>query len=246
VFRHNAEYVTYTKENVLLWLLLAFQAGAVNAGSFLACQRFVTHTTGFATHVGVDFAMGDYTAMAGMLSVPIFFLFGGMISAFFVDRRMKEGVAPLFIVPAGLIFIIFLAVAVLGGLGYFGVFYQAGPHTLIDYSFMISLCLASGIQNALITSAGGRVVRTTHLTGVTTDLAIGIISARASKNKGLSSTKEIRANWARAGTIFLFIIGSITAAWICFRVQYWGFLLPAATAFYIWLIALRAHFSAAH
>ena len=41
-------YKTY-----LDWFLLAFLGGHVNAGGYLACHRFVSHVTGFATLAGV-------------------------------------------------------------------------------------------------------------------------------------------------------------------------------------------------
>lgn len=37
------------------WLILSFTAGAVNAGGFLSCQRFVSHVTGFVTISGLNF-----------------------------------------------------------------------------------------------------------------------------------------------------------------------------------------------
>ena len=31
------------------WVVMAFISGSVNAGGLMACDRFVTHVTGFAT-----------------------------------------------------------------------------------------------------------------------------------------------------------------------------------------------------
>ena len=68
---------------------MAFQAGVINIGAFMACHRFVSHITGFATYFGYELVSGDGFAAAGMLVVPIFFVFGCMISGELVDIRLK-------------------------------------------------------------------------------------------------------------------------------------------------------------
>src|SRR4051812_2049393 len=84
----------FNPQNVAIWLSMAFQAGAINAGGFLACHRFVTHATGFATLFGTEFTQGHLTTAFSMLSVPLFFLIGAMISGFFIDRRLRRNERP--------------------------------------------------------------------------------------------------------------------------------------------------------
>ena len=48
------------RRNQVLWLSLAFQGGFMNAGGFLACHRFVSHVTGYGTHVGVALGREEY------------------------------------------------------------------------------------------------------------------------------------------------------------------------------------------
>ncbi len=58
-------------------LLLTMSAGAVNAGAFLACQRFVSHVTGTVTLIGVDF--GSWWLVAQYVLVLLCFLLGAVI-----------------------------------------------------------------------------------------------------------------------------------------------------------------------
>lgn len=221
-----------------IWFLMAFQAGAINAGGFISSHRFVSHTTGFATHFGAEFASENWSAAISMASVPLFFLLGTMISAYFIDRRMACGKVPqytfLVSIMAGLLFI-----AAFGGRsGWFGDF--GGPHDVEpNYELLAILCLVCGIQNASITTASGAVIRTTHLTGITTDLGIGLMRAFA-KGQSLSvQEKEKKATWMRMGIIFFFILGSTISSFLFYSEQFYGFLLPAGISSFLLLFDLK-------
>jgi uncharacterized membrane protein YoaK (UPF0700 family) len=213
------------------WYILAFAAGSINAGAFLAAGRFVTHMTGFGTLFGVEVANARWEGAIGILFIPAFFLMGTMISAYMVDHRFHRGHRPHYDWVMLLEVLCLIAAAVGGQLQLFGKFGE--PLKLkSDFALLALLCLASGLQNAAITSATGSSVRTTHLTGITTDLGIGIVRALALKGRGKAHDLEVRANWLRAGTIFSFYSGSVIGAVLFLRIQYYGFYLPAAVAFY--------------
>lgn len=225
----NNEFIHLSRRNVYIWFLLAFQAGAINAGGFVACHRFVTHTTGFATHFAYELAMWKPADALGMLTVPIFFLFGSMITSYFVDLRIKQGLRANYLIPLFLISTCLLTVLFLGYMGMAGVF---GDQLVIkkDYVFLVLLCLASGLQNALITNTQGIVVRTTHLTGITTDLAVGLVRVVFLKQEANLIAREKKASIARFGIISFFILGSILSVFLYMRVDYMGFLLPIFTS----------------
>lgn len=66
----------YSKSNITIWMLMAFQAGVLNIGGFMACHRFVSHVTGFATFFGYELNQADSSHALGMLIVPLFFFIG--------------------------------------------------------------------------------------------------------------------------------------------------------------------------
>jgi uncharacterized membrane protein YoaK (UPF0700 family) len=220
------------------WFLLSFLAGNVNAGGFLSCQRFVSHITGFSTLFGIEYANGDFDKAAGILSVPAFFILGAMLSAYLIDRPFHRGKTPHYATVIGLVSLCIFAACLGGHLGFFGIFGES-LRLKSDYFLLALLCAASGLQNAAITTSSGAAVRTTHLTGITTDLAIGLVRAQAKSKESNSFKREMRSNWIRIGTIFSFTLGSVVGA-LCFRKwQYLGFILPASIAFYEMLIALK-------
>lgn len=209
---------------------MSLQAGVFNVGGFLACQRFVSHVTGFATYYGVEATMPGSRHAGGMLAVPLFFLFGAMISGFLVDLRLKQKKRPKYYLAFGIIFALSLIVLAGGLLGYWGKF----GHILEsrrDYTLLMLLCLICGIQNGTITTVSRSVVRTTHLTGITTDLGIGLVRVlNKHKIKPDTIPNEGKANLMRLGLIMFFILGSVIGAYLFHRYQYAGFALPVLTS----------------
>lgn len=219
------------------WLMMAFVSGDVNAGGFMACGRFVSHVTGFATWFGIDAADGDWPAALSMLSVPAFFLLGVMISAFFTDTQISRGGKPRFTLMMIAASVLMLAAA---GFGYFDLFGGFGKAFRLesDYFLLVLLCTASGILNATITTASKGVMRSTHLTGTTTDLGIGIVRAYFGSPAGKEG--ENYRNILRVGTIVAFALGSLVGAVMFRQLYYVGFVLPAVLLLYIGNLGGRA------
>jgi len=227
----------YSVRNASIWLALAFQAGVVNAGGVLACHRFVTHTTGFGTTFGTEVAHGRLWTGLGMLSVPLFFICGAMASAFLVDRRLIQNKAPHYATVLFLMMLLMGTTLSAGVAGEFGSFGE--PLTLTrDYILLALLALTSGLQNAMVTTAFGAIVRTTHLTGISTDLGIGIVRLISNAQKAEQRHNEVRATWMRIGIISSFIFGSTLSSFIYLSVQYWGFVIPFLISLTLWMISL--------
>lgn len=210
-----------------LWSLLALQGGMVNVAGFLAVHRFVSHVTGFAGHFGLAFvAMNWVQAMYAFL-VPIAFLSGSIFSAYFTERRRREQARPIYRVVLFTIAGLFLLVAVLGqagGLGYFGEAF----HSLRDFALLLILSFCCGSQNALFTRFSNSIIRTTHLTGLTTDLGIGLV--RQIVNRDVEETK---INRIRVTLIVSFLIGSVLGAGVFREIEFAGFYINAALSLFI-------------
>ncbi|WP_413561212.1 YoaK family protein [Bdellovibrio sp. HCB209] len=229
----NESISHYTRSNILIWMLMAFQAGVLNMGGFLACHRFVSHVTGFATFFGYEFTQRDRSHAWGMLIVPLFFLFGAMVSGYLVDIRLKLHKKPKYYIAYTFMLVLILITTVGGVLGWFGPFGAPLEEDPKGYLLLILLCFTCGIQNGTITSVSRSVVRTTHLTGITTDLGIGLIRI-FNKGKLLPEHHEMidnerKATYMRVGIITMFVMGSVFAGFVYPVAEYWGFLIPAFT-----------------
>lgn len=235
MFHHKAENAD-RKIIFFNWFLLNFLAGSVNAGGFMATERFVTHVTGFATLFGIDIVKGKFDQAFGILSVPIFFLSGAMVSAYLIDRNIRRKKKPHYDYVMFAVFLCLVTCAISGYFNKFGIF-GAKLRLQQDYIFLALLCLASGLQNAAITTASHGTVRSTHLTGITTDLGIEIVKIATTKTK--ASAVEKRNLTLKLGSLFFFILGSVTGAALFIQLQYLGFLLPASIALYSTIKAKR-------
>ncbi len=225
----NQSISQYSKSNVAIWMMMAFQAGVLNIGGFLACHRFVSHVTGFATFFGYEVNQPGSQHPFQMLVVPLFFLIGSMLSGILVDLRLNLHKKPRYFVTFGLIFALLLAVYIGGVSGIFGVFGEPLELTR-NYILLVLLCFTCGIQNGTITTVSRSVVRTTHLTGITTDLGLGIIRLLNRGKTGNENPNEGRANLMRVGIIFFFVSGSVVGGFAFKNRGYEAFLLPAMTS----------------
>jgi uncharacterized membrane protein YoaK (UPF0700 family) len=174
----------------------------------------------------------NWTEFLGTFSIPIFFLLGVIISGYLTEKRLVNKVHGQKYAPVmALVSLLLLIVAIMGNLNFFGEF---GHPTVIrqDFILLALLCGACGLQNAAITSASGATIRTTHLTGLATDLGLGLVKAKVHTLSIEEKKNERRANLLRVCTIIAFTFGSAIAAFIYLRFKYNGFYFPTAIAFY--------------
>ncbi|MFL5784640.1 MAG: YoaK family protein [Bacteriovoracaceae bacterium] len=219
----NTSISYYSRGNILIWLIMAFQAGLLNIGGFLAGQKIVSHVTGFATFSGYYISQGQKAYVIEMLILPIVFLLGAMVSGHFVDIRLKLNKQPKYYITFGFMFVLTLAVFINGIFGNWGAFGNVGHQS---FGLLMLLCFICGIQNATVSIVSRSVIRTTHLTGLTTDLGLGIV--RFFKRKELESevSGEGRSNLMRVGIISSFVMGAIVGGFVFKRFEFYGFLLP--------------------
>jgi uncharacterized membrane protein YoaK (UPF0700 family) len=244
MFSHSESISYYSRKNIFIWMLLAFQAGTINIGGLMACHTFVSHTTGFASLMGLKWVeTHDYKQILGIVSIPLFFLIGSGFSGYFVDLKIQNNERPQYQSVFGWMFFLIFIVFIGSILGWFGKFGEP-MQIMRDYGMIGLLCLTCGLQNGVVTSVSRAVVRTTHLTGITTDLGIGIVRVLSPKKFHNKEKREaeVKANQMRGGLIFSFITGSTVGAFIFHEVKYYGFILPLISAGYLYLMA----YSAAH
>jgi uncharacterized membrane protein YoaK (UPF0700 family) len=148
-----------------LGLTLAFIAGAVNAGGFLAVAQYTSHMTGILSSIADNLALNEFRlALAGLASFAAFLL-GAATSAVLINwarrKRLQSQYALSLMVEAALL----LAFGVLGS-------NLAGVVSVLVPLTVLLLCYMMGLQNAIITKLSDAEIRTTHMTGNATDLGI--------------------------------------------------------------------------
>jgi uncharacterized membrane protein YoaK (UPF0700 family) len=151
--------------NLHLGVSLAFVAGATNAGGFLAVGQYTSHMTGMVSGMADHLALGQLDLMLGGFEAFLAFLLGAATSAILINwarrRQSRSEYALPLLIEAGLL----LVFGLMGG--------QLSLQVTSEVSLTIALlCFVMGLQNAMITKVSNAEIRTTHVTGLTTDLGI--------------------------------------------------------------------------
>jgi uncharacterized membrane protein YoaK (UPF0700 family) len=208
-------------KNRFTWVALAFQGGFLNVAGLLTVHIFVSHVTGFSAHFTMNLLDGDLIKSLYFLLVPLFFLIGAFFSCLFTELRKKNNKQPGYINILCCLSTIFFLVTILGINNFFGEFGEAFS-SFRDFILLSILAFACGSQNAIFTHFSKSIIRTTHLTGITTDLGIGLAKFFISGNQ-----EERLVNKIRIDIILSFTVGSLLGAYILPRIQFLGFLIPA-------------------
>lgn len=208
-------------KNRFTWSLLALQGGYVNIAGLLSVHFFVSHITGFSTHFSLELVDANFLRAFYLILVPFFFLAGAFFSSLFTEVRKEKNKTPIYIHILLCMSLLFLSVALLGWAQYFGKFGEP-LQNVRDFILLCLLAFSCGAQNAIFTSYSKSVIRTTHLTGIATDLGIGLAKAFISKD-----LKEQTINRIRIELIISFTLGGVIGAFIMPKMEFLGFLIPA-------------------
>ena len=151
--------------NVQLGLSLAFVAGATNAGGFLAVNQYTSHMTGIVSSMADDLALGNVLLALAGAGAMLSFVVGAACSAVLINWARHRQLHSEYAMPLMLEAVLLLCFGILGGnlserMGLF-----------VSVTVML-LCFIMGLQNAIITKLSNSVIRTTHVTGLVTDIGI--------------------------------------------------------------------------
>ena len=153
-----------TLNRQLAWAM-AFVAGAVNAGGYLAVSHYTSHMTGVVSSMADEVAEGDLVTAGAALAMMLSFLGGAFVCTTLISfgqrRRMRSRYALTLVLEAALMLIF----------GFMGSKLQEEVKFTLPLTVML-LCFIMGLHNAVTSIISGAAVRTTHLTGTVTDIGI--------------------------------------------------------------------------
>ncbi|MCZ2495240.1 DUF1275 domain-containing protein [Xylophilus sp. Kf1] len=190
--------------------VLAFNAGAVNAGGFLVVGMYTSHMSGFASQVADSVILGKGAMLLGALGALLSFVAGAAVSAMLVAWARQHRLRSAFALPLLLEAVLLLPFGLIGAitLTYHTPF--AVPPTVLLLAFIM------GLQNALGTQASGGRVRSTHMTGNVTDLGMELGKLVYRNRRGLPADQRVRADRGRlrlyGGLLASFVGGGVFGA----------------------------------
>ncbi|WP_116602927.1 DUF1275 domain-containing transporter [Cupriavidus alkaliphilus] len=144
---------------------LTFVAGATNAGGFLAVHQYTSHMSGVVSAMADGLALGSLWLMLDGLGALLSFLAGAACSAVLVNWGRRERLQSEYALP------LMLEATLLVCFGLLGSNFEQHEWLFVPATVMV-LCYIMGLQNALVTKLSNAEIRTTHVTGMVTDIGI--------------------------------------------------------------------------
>ena len=195
--------------DALLGIVLAFIAGATNAGGFLAIGQYTSHMTGIVSAIADNLALGLFGAVGVGAVALIAFVAGAACSAILINWGRRNDRTRQYAYPIALEALLLLAFGVLGTASREAPGFMALAAPL--------LCFIMGLQNATITKISGSRMRTTHLTGMVTDIGIELGKhAYWHRNKEKSEAPKVKADLKKLAVLFrivgMFFLGGVVGA----------------------------------
>ncbi len=224
------------QSNLHLGCTLAAIAGALNAGGFLAIGRYTSHMTGIVSEAADDIILGKGWAVLAALAMLCAFIAGAASTALLINyarrNQMRLIYTPVFWLEAILLILFGLSGQ------------QLQQHNLVSISLTaFLLCYVMGLQNALITKISHAEIRTTHITGLVTDIGIELGKMLYwNKDHYAESQHKVVSNWQKlklhSSLVLAFFVGGVAGA---FGFSKLGFLSSLPLALGLVLISLAPY-----
>ena len=196
------------RANRELGFALAFVAGAINAGGFLAVQQYTSHVTGTVSSLADNLVLGHMDLVVDGVVGVLSFLLGAMCCAIMVNFARRRQLTSEFALP------LLLEAALILCFGLMGAWLAHFEGLLVPFTVVL-LCFIMGLQNAVVTKLSNAVIRTTHMTGIVTDLGIELGKALYWNRR--ASEPPVRASFERitvlGGLLLAFTGGGVIGAY---------------------------------
>ena len=196
--------------NTALGLLLAFNAGAVNAGGFLVLHMYTSHMTGFASQLADGMVLGNVTLLLNALGAILAFLTGAAVCAMLVNWGRQHRMHGVYALPLVLEAALMFPFGLMGAITLTWATPFAVPLTVLLLSFIM------GLQNAVASKTSGGSIRTTHMTGNITDMGIEIGKMLYWNGRARPAALAVRHDRARmrraGGLVGRFVLGGAVGA----------------------------------
>ena len=212
---------------------LAAVAGALNAAAFYAVGFFSANMTGNVSTLSDHLAIGKFGSALFYAGVLLAFILGAAASSVLINagyRRHYRGIYALIILLEAALLVVLGAVDL------------ALPSGVRVPAVVTGLAFLMGLQNAVVTRISEARVRTTHVSGMATDIGIELgLLFDAARNRATGVDAE--AVWSRlrlhSETILCFLLGGITGVLLYRRIGGATFWVAATALAIIAWSALR-------
>lgn len=214
-----------------LGTVLAFVAGAANAGGFLAVGQYTSHMTGMLSALADNLVLGQFVLVGAGIASVLAFVAGAMSTAWIVNWGMRQHLRSAYGLP------LLLEAVLLLIFGLFGAAMSLWQTVFLPVTVVL-LCYIMGLQNAVITKISQARIRTTHVTGLVTDLGIELgkllyVNRHPDLPPVLADRARLRVH---AQLVLSFLVGGVVGA---MGFKHLGYISTVPLALTLLLLVLR-------
>jgi uncharacterized membrane protein YoaK (UPF0700 family) len=183
--------------DIRLAALFAAIAGSLNAAGFQATGFFSANMTGNVSALSDHLGLAQF-GLAALFSALVFaFIAGAFISGLLIETGRRRGVRAIYAYSITLEAVLLIVL---------GVVDIAMPGQQSGRALVLGLSFIMGLQNAATTRISNARIRTTHVSGMATDIGLGIAAVLSTSSRTPDAMARLRLH---LGTILSFLVGGI-------------------------------------
>jgi len=214
---------TFTN-NLALAIPTALAAGMTNVAGVMACYSFTANVTGHTAAFAKHLLGGSWFEMTIALSWLFLFFSGAFIAHFLVRSFQYKGPWAAHAIPLVLEIGLMVAVSLYG--------FRYDDVSEKNTELIAGLLLFSmGLQNGLVSTISGGSIKTSHLTGLFTDLG-GEVAEWLHPAGRRSEELKKKLN-LRFSILFSYILGAVSGGWLFLQISFGAFYGIAAVLLFI-------------
>ena len=199
------------RDNIKLGTLTAFTAGTIYIASLLIFLSFTSNVTGHYAVFAAEISKGNWSQVAVVGCWIALFFLGSFTANASVINLNKKSKYFAHAVPLVLEILCLLSVGLYGQY-----FYQK---TMEEAQVLVAVMLfATGLQNGLTASISNFLVKTTHLTGTTTDL--GILMSMFTHKKYRKNPELIARAKLLSSIMFAYVLGAVFSGLVYYSLEF--------------------------
>ncbi|MFU0503643.1 YoaK family protein [Pseudaminobacter sp. NGMCC 1.201702] len=180
--------------DIRLAALLAGVAGALNAAGFQATGFFSANMTGNVSAISDHLGLSQMSLAAFFGALVVAFIAGAFVSGLLIEAGRTRGVRAIYA------YSITLEAALLVALGAMDLI---APNVM---TLVLGLSFIMGLQNAATTRISNARVRTTHVSGMATDIGLGLAAVVGNPPQRAEAIARLRLYLT---TIISFFVGGV-------------------------------------
>jgi uncharacterized membrane protein YoaK (UPF0700 family) len=211
-------------QNIKLGSLTAFSAGMVNVAGVMAFFAFTSNITGHVAILAEEISRGHWHQVSVVFIWLSLFFAGNFFSNFLIIHTKNTNSYLSHSIP------LILEIVCLAIVGYYG--YEHYKETLKETEYLVALLIfAMGLQNGLTASISNSTVKTTHLTGLFTDLAIAMSMLTQKQFRNQRVLKEKIMLLSAIGSTYL--VGGIASGYLFQLIGFRVFFVVCLILFFV-------------